>query len=130
MKNKVLIVDDDTDSLTLQQTIIQKLGYYTQKAINGLDAIKMIKQDKPDLLLLDIFMPEMDGFETIKYIKEKFNDIPIIVVTAGGNHSIKKIKDLGILFYIQKPIEPNKLQKEIAKCLKFYELKKYDKEIR
>ena len=70
MKNKILIVDDDIDSLIIQQSITQKLGYYTQIAINGLDAIKFIKQDLPDIILLDIFMPEMDGYETIKYIED------------------------------------------------------------
>jgi len=123
MRNKILIVDDDIDSSMMQQSITQKLGFYTLSAINGIDAIKMIKQDRPDVVLLDIFMPEMDGYETIKYLKEKFNNIPIIVVTAGGNQSIKKIKELGILFYIQKPFTPNKLQKEIDKCLKYYENK-------
>lgn len=120
MKNKILIVDDDVDSSIIQQSVVQKLGYYTQIAINGIDAIKFIKQDKPDLILLDIFMPEMDGYETIKYISDNY-DIPIIVVTAGGNQCIKKIKDLGILFYVQKPIIPNKIQKEIDKCIKYYE---------
>lgn len=119
--NKILIVDDDVDSSTIQQVITQKLGYYTQTAINGLDAIKYIKQDPPDLILLDIFMPQMDGYDTIKYILDNF-DIPIIVVTAGGNQVIKKIKDLGILYYIQKPIIPNRLQNEISKCLKHQKL--------
>ncbi len=123
MKNKILIVDDDVDSSIIQQSITQKLGYYTQIAINGIDAIKFIKQDPPDLILLDIFMPEMDGYETIKYLNENFN-IPIIVVTAGGNQAIKKIKDMGIMFYIQKPIIPNKLQKEINKCIKYQENKR------
>jgi len=123
MKNKILIVDDDVDSLIIQQSIIQKVGYYTQIAINGLDAVKFIKQDPPDLILLDIFMPQMDGYETIKYIKENYN-IPIVVVTAGGNQSIKKIKEMGIIFYVQKPIIPNKLQKEINNCIKYYENKK------
>ena len=95
------------------------MGYYTQIAINGIDAIKFIKQDPPDLILLDIFMPEMDGYETIKYIQNKFN-IPILVVTAGGNEIVKKIKNMGILFYVQKPIVPNKLSKEINKCIKYY----------
>ena len=118
MKNKILIVDDDVDSSIIQQSIVQKLGYYTQIAINGLDAIKYIKQDPPDIILMDIFMPQMDGYETIKYISKNF-DIPIIVVTAGGNQVIKKIKDMGVLFYIQKPIIPNRLQKEINKCIEY-----------
>jgi len=123
MKNKILIVDDDVDSSIIQQSIAQKLGYYTQIAINGIDGIKFIKQDPPDIILLDIFMPEMDGFETIKYIADNFG-IPIVVVTAGGNPCIKKIKEMGILFYVQKPIVPNKLQREINKCAKYYETKK------
>ena len=122
MKNKILIVDDDVDSSTIQQSIVQNLGYYTQIAINGLDAIKIIKQDKPDIILLDIFMPQMDGYEALKYIQENF-DIPIIIVTAGGNQAIKKIKNMGILFYVQKPIVPNKLLKEVDKCIKYYENK-------
>lgn len=120
MKNKILIVEDDMDSSIIQQSIVQKLGYYTQIAINGMDAIKFIKQDPPDLILLDIFMPQMDGFKTIEVIQEKYK-IPIVVVTAGGNETIKKIKDMGIIFYVQKPIIPNKLQKEINKCIKYYE---------
>lgn len=119
MKNKILIVDDDIDSSIIQQSIVQKLGYYTQTAINGIDAVKFIKQDPPDLILLDIFMPQMDGYETIKYINDTFK-IPMIVVTAGGDETIQKIKNIGILFYVQKPIIPNRLQKEINKCIKFY----------
>jgi len=122
MKNKILIVDDDVDSSIIQQSIVQKLGYYTQLAINGIDAIKFIKQDPPDIILLDIFMPEMDGYETIKYINDNFN-IPIIVVTAGGNQCVKKIREMDILFYIQKPIIPNRIQKEIDNCIKYYENK-------
>ena len=122
INNKILIVDDDIDSSIIQQSITQKLGYYTLIAINGLDAIKFIKQDPPDIILLDIFMPQMDGYETIEYIQQNFN-IPIIIVTAGGNQIIKKIKEMGILFFIQKPIVPNKLQKEISKCIKYYEKK-------
>jgi CheY-like chemotaxis protein len=123
MNNKILIVDDDSDSSIIQQSIAQKLGYYTQVAINGIDAITCIRQDLPDIILLDIFMPQMDGYETIEYIQENFN-IPIIIVTAGGNQIVKKIKEMGILFYVQKPIVPNKLQKEINRCIKYYEDKK------
>jgi CheY-like chemotaxis protein len=119
MRNKILIVDDDMDSLNMQQTICQNVGFYTQTAINGLDAMKYIKQDRPDLILMDIFMPQMDGYDAITYIKKNFY-IPIIVVTAGGNACIKKIKEIGIHFYVQKPIVAQKLQKEISKCIKHH----------
>lgn len=117
MNNKILIVDDDSDSLILLQVIVQKLGFYTQIAVNGLDAIKIIKEDKPDLILLDIFMPQMDGFETLTLLKEKYN-IPVIIVTAGGSKTINKLKKMNIIYYIQKPIIPTKIQKEINKCIK------------
>ena len=116
MHNKILIVDDDSDSLMLQQTIVQRLGFYSQIAVNGLDAIKMVKEDKPDIILLDIFMPQMDGFETLKILQEKY-DIPVIIVTAGGAKTINKLKEMNIKFHIQKPINPTRLQKEINKCL-------------
>lgn len=111
----MLIVDDDLDCLTLHQTIGQKLGYYTQLAVNGLDAINMIKEDKPDLILLDIFMPQMDGFETLKNI-DKY-DIPVILITAGGHETIKELIELkfkNVVKYLQKPISATKLQKEIS----------------
>lgn len=116
MKNKVLIVDDDIDSTIILQTMAQNLGFYTQVAINGIDAINYIKEDTPDLVLLDIFMPQMDGYETIDYIKKEF-DLPIIVVTAGGSETINKIKNKGIKNYIQKPIDPKKFHREIDNCL-------------
>lgn len=115
--NKILIVDDDSDSLMLQQTIVQRLGYYTQIAVNGLDAIKMIKEDKPDIILLDIFMPQMDGFETLNLLKDKY-EIPVIIVTAGGPKTINKLREMNVKYFIQKPISPTKLQKEIDKCVK------------
>jgi|AntAceMinimDraft_17_1070374.scaffolds.fasta_scaffold361906_2 CheY-like chemotaxis protein len=118
MNNKILIVDDDSDSLILQQTILQRLGYYTQLAVNGLDAMKIIMEDKPDIILLDIFMPQMDGFETISILQKKHPEIPVIIVTAGGAKIINKLKEMGIHYHIQKPISPTKLQKEIAKCVK------------
>ncbi len=117
MNNKILIVDDDSSSLMLQQTILQRLGFYTQISVNGLDAIKIIKQDIPDVILLDIFMPQMDGFETLSVLQKNHSNIPIIIVTAGGAKTIKKLKEMNVKFYIQKPITPTKLQSVLSKCL-------------
>ena len=119
IKNKILIVDDDSDSLLLIQTIIQRLGFYTLTAVNGLDAINIIKQEslKPDLIILDIFMPQMDGFETLTYIKKNFKDIPILILSAGGSDTLNKVKDLGAKYFVQKPINQNKLQKSIFEII-------------
>ena len=122
MKSKVLIVDDNSDNLVLLQLIVQKMGFYTQLAINGIDAIKFIKQDPPDLILLDLYMPQMDGLETIALINKKYK-IPTIIVTSADNGAIKIIKEMGVLFIVQKPIIPNVLQKEINKCFEYYENK-------
>ena len=120
MKNKFLIVDDDMDSTEIQQIMAQKMGYYTKIAINGYDAIMTIKQDPPDIILMDIFMPGMDGYETIKYL-ESFN-IPIVVITGGGEEVIKNITELGILFYVEKPIFFDEYWKVINKCFDYYEI--------
>ena len=128
MKNKILIVDDDTESCILQQAVTQRMGFYTQLAVNGIEAINVIKEDQPDMVLLDIFMPQMDGFETAKLIHDKFN-IPIIIITAGGNQSINKIKEmqLGITHFVQKPINPTLLQHEIVKCVNEIKQRKINK---
>ncbi len=114
--NKMLIVDDDSNSLYLEQIIAQRLGFYTKVAVNGLDAIKIINDDVPDIILLDIFMPQMDGFETLTLLREKYN-IPTIIITAGGSQTIKKLNQKNVKYHIQKPITPTKLQKELTKYI-------------
>jgi len=126
MKNiKVLLVDDDTDILEFLSYNFQKEHFVVKTVSSGSAALDLVKLYNPDVIILDLMMPGFSGDEVCLNLKKNFltQNIPIIIITAGGNETIKKIKDMGILFYVQKPIEPNKFQKEINKCLEYHKNK-------
>ena len=84
MSKKILIVDDEKDILELLDYHLLKEGYKTMKASNGKEAILIAKDFLPDLVLLDLMMPEMDGFEFAEKLRENKDwlDIPVVVITA------------------------------------------------
>ncbi len=106
---KILIVDDDDNICQLLTLYLVKESYNTSICHNGKDAIKMLREGEYDLALLDIMMPEMDGYETLAEVR-KFSDIPIIMVSAKGE-PIDKISGLdhGADDYVTKPFEPQEL---------------------
>ena len=110
---KILIVDDDDNICQLLTLYLVKESYSTSICHNGKDAIKMLKEGAYDLVLLDIMMPEMDGYETLTEVR-KFSSIPIIMVSAKGE-SIDKISGLdhGADDYVTKPFEPQELLSRI-----------------
>ncbi|MGE5499540.1 MAG: response regulator, partial [Syntrophothermus sp.] len=83
-RNKILIVDDDTDTLFTVSEIVHQTGCETALARNGLECLSILQHFSPDLILLDIMMPQMDGFETIKKIRSDsgFSDVPVFALTA------------------------------------------------
>jgi len=88
----ILIVDDNPDNLTILRKILTKNGYHVRLAINGKIALKTIEKNIPDLILLDIKMPDMDGFKGCKILKSNLNtqNIPVIFLTALNDISDKK----------------------------------------
>src|SRR4030065_2047956 len=84
MPEKILVVDDDLDTLRLVGPMLQHQGYRINAANSGIQAISMSQTDKPDLILLDIMMPEMDGYEVARKLRadQATNNIPIIMFTA------------------------------------------------
>jgi len=82
-KKKIMIVEDDSFVMDIYQTKLAQSGFETIEAGNGLEAVKILEKEKPDLILLDILMPYMDGMEVLKKIKkeEKFKDTPVILLT-------------------------------------------------
>ncbi len=108
MKSRILVVDDNPTNLKLASKIVEKAGYETATADNGELAIKMVKEESFDLILLDIMMPGIDGFEVCERIiedREIQPKIPIIFVTAlAKTESIVKGLELGAVDYITKPI--------------------------
>ena len=81
---KVLVVDDDRDIQKITELHLHHEGFEVVKAFTGLECLEVVKEDRPDIILLDLMMPEMDGFEFLTYLRQsdKGKDIPVVVVTA------------------------------------------------
>jgi diguanylate cyclase (GGDEF)-like protein len=108
----ILIVDDTPKNIQLLGTVLKNVGYKIIVASNGLQALGILEKIKPDLILLDVMMPELDGYETCKRIKaiENLKDIPIIFLTARTQpEDIVKGFELGAVDYIIKPFNSNEL---------------------
>ncbi len=117
---KILVVDDIEVNRTLLRDIITKLGYEILLAENGLSALANIEKYLPDLIILDIKMPVMDGFQVLERLRTKseYNYVPVIVVSAVDDmESIAKCIQLGADDYMVKPFNLTLLQARISSCL-------------
>ena len=115
---EVLIVDDDPDTLFTIDELVKDCNCKTILAKNGIECMEVLKHSSPDLILLDIMMPEMDGFETIKNIRkdEKLKDIPVFAVTAKAMASENEIiLKHGFDDYIPKPVNTTSITSKINK---------------
>lgn len=118
----ILCIEDEPEMIDLMRLILGRRGYEVKGAVSGADGLRMIREEKPDLILLDLMMPEMDGWEVYQQIKadEKNRDIPVIVVTAKAQ-SIDRVLGLHIAKvddYIAKPFSPQELMNSVEKVLK------------
>lgn len=118
---KILIVDDDENICQLLTLYLVKENYMTDICNNGRDALEKLNTEHYDLALLDVMMPEMDGFETLGAIR-KFSDIPVIMLSAKGE-SIDKIRGLnfGADDYVTKPFDPQELLLRIKAIFRRYQ---------
>ncbi len=113
---KILVVDDSLINLKVATKILEKEGYEVDNALSGSECLKMVKEKHYDLIFMDIMMPEMDGVETFKRLKQ-INDFktPVITLTADVElDSEEKYLDLGFTAYLEKPINIEKLRKIIS----------------
>ena len=120
MKKVVLIVEDDPKSLKLARDMLQVSGYATLEATNGKEGVELARIEKPDLILMDIQLPVMDGLEAIKLLKndDVTKDIPIIALTAYAmKGDEKKIQETGCDGYISKPIDIKGFLKKISEVI-------------
>ena len=117
----ILAVDDVPLNLVLIEKMLNKFNFSIRKAVNGLDALEKIKTAKPDLILLDLLMPVMDGFEVLKKLKENedLKDIRIIILSAlNSNEDVVKGYEMGANDFITKPIILEKLINSVDTQLK------------
>ena len=122
----VLVVDDNRQNLELLQAYLEDLDCETTAAYDGLQALKVIASKKPDLILLDVMMPEMSGFEVCRRIKNdpKTGDIPVIMVTAlSGFGDIERGIDSGTDDFLSKPVNKLELITRVKTMLKLKHLK-------
>ena len=121
MSKKILIADDEEDVKVIVQLFLESKGYEIVTAFDGLDALDKIKEEKPDLILLDIMMPILDGFEVCRKLKADPDTagIPVVMLSAS-THSESKQRglDAGAVDYIIKPFEPEHLEKVVSGYLK------------
>lgn len=120
IETKVLIVDDDTNICDLIELYIQKEGYKVFKAHNGRDALKLFAEKQVDIIVLDIMMPQMDGYEVLKEIR-KSSMVPVLMLTAKGETFDRVLGlELGADDYMVKPFEPKELVARIRAVLRRY----------
>ena len=115
MKKRILVVDDDNMNLTRTRIILGK-DYDVLLADSGMEALVKLKNEKADMVLLDIDMPGMNGIETFERMKASAYEIPVIFLTASGyEDDVKRAIDLGAVNYLKKPFFPQELLKRVAK---------------
>lgn len=119
----VMLVDDDPDILELMHAQLSNEGFQTIKAGHGKEAIRLLRRHKADLIVLDVMMPVMDGWDLCKYVKEEYPNIPVLMVTAKReiNQKIKAF-GLGTDDYLVKPFEPYELVLRVRVLLKRYRI--------
>ena len=121
MPKKILVCDDEPYILMALTDAVEMEGYDCVTAINGKEALQKAREEHPDLIMLDIMMPFMDGYEVCRELKADpaTRDIPVIMLTAKSQQlDINKGKDVGADDYITKPFRPSTLRKKFNEVLK------------
>jgi len=110
--NKILIVEDEESLLKLESILLSSKGYSVTGVMDGKAALEEIKKNIPDLVLLDVMLPEMDGFEVCRRIKEESETagIPVVMLTAKkSNQDIERGRQVGADAYITKPFKSTRV---------------------
>jgi two-component system cell cycle response regulator DivK len=121
MPRKILIVEDNHDNRELVVKVLKNKGYITAEAIDGEEALEKAVSEKPDLILLDISLPKLDGYEVVRRLKsiEEFRDTPVVAFTA---HAMKgdreKVIVAGFEGYISKPVNIRELPDQIRSFIR------------
>ena len=122
-KQKILVVDDDSNIAELVSLYLIKEGYDTERALNGREALRQMQKFSPNLVILDVMMPEMDGYETCREIRKQ-SSVPVIMLTAKGETFDKVLGlELGADDYIVKPFDNKELVARVKAVLRRTEAK-------
>ncbi len=119
-QSNILVVDDSNTNIVLLEAILADRGYKIDTALNVNDALQCIEKQKPDLILLDLLMPKISGFEFLEQLREdeRTKDTPVIVISALSDEENKnRTFHLGAVDYIIKPVDIQYLVDRVAKTL-------------
>ncbi|HLF17930.1 MAG TPA: response regulator [Candidatus Omnitrophota bacterium] len=119
MSQKILVVDDDVSTIKLVETVLKSKGYGTFSAVDGLDALVKIKTQDPDLVVLDIMMPEINGYDVCYQLRfnDDFKKLPIVLLTKREQELDEKISQKVNIEYVPKPVDSKLLLEKIEKLL-------------
>jgi len=129
---KILVVDDEEDIVQVVSITLEARGHDVKTAYNGKECLAQIKKDAPDLIILDVMMPKMNGMQVVDHLRNstQYNHIPIIMLTAATQHARKPDeywrKKVGVEDYITKPFEPIDLLERVDRVLASHSREKGD----
>jgi len=128
MAEKILVVDDDPDILDALTMILESQGYEVVTARDGMEGLTNLKAETPNLMILDLLMPKMDGFHVLKELQDprwsKYKHIPILILTSvredasRRRYELETGLELGVDDYVEKPMLPEILIERVGKLLK------------
>ena len=119
---RILVVDDEPRMVRFVRMNLELEGYQVSTASNGLEALDKVREEIPDLVILDIMMPEMDGYETLERIRQVFG-VPVIMLTVKAEEEDKvRGLELGADDYVTKPFSPRELVSRVKAALRRAEM--------
>lgn len=127
MSKRLLIVDDEKETVETLKSILLKNGYEVSVAFDGQEALVKIREDNPDVILLDLVMPKLNGYEVLKEIREKYNDKwrPVIIISAKTElESVQKCYDFQADHYLTKPCSTDNILRAIETMISLIPLRK------
>ena len=117
---RVLLVEDNEDNRVIYTTVLQHVGFRVIEAQNGVEAIELARRELPDLILMDISIPEMDGWEATRILRRdpSTSSIPIIALTAHAlSDDRERAAEVGFTSYLAKPVEPRTVVAEVRRWI-------------
>jgi len=128
MPHKILVVDDDPDILEAISMILESQDYKVVTARDGVEGLANLKAEKPDLMILDLLMPKMDGFAVCKELQDprwaKYKDMPILILTSvreeasRRRYELETGLELDVDDYVEKPVSPDTLLERVGRLIK------------